>query len=202
LKFAVDSKSILGQSALTGESLIINDTAASDLFVANPLLPDTKSEIGIPLKSGGKVIGVMDIHSNQTNAFTQNEVAVTQVLADQIAVAIENTRAFELSQKAVEELHEIDRIKNQFMANMSHELRTPLNSIIGFSRVILKGIDGPVNETQAQDLTAIYNSGQHLLSLINNILDLSKIEAGKMELQLSDVNIADVINGAMSTASG
>jgi len=72
LKFAVDSKSILGQSALTGESLIINDTAASDLFVANPLLPDTKSEIGIPLKSGGKVIGVMDIHSNQTNAFTQN----------------------------------------------------------------------------------------------------------------------------------
>jgi len=144
----------------------------------------------------------MDIHSNQTNAFTQNEVAVTQVLADQIAVAIENTRAFELSQKAVEELHEIDRIKNQFMANMSHELRTPLNSIIGFSRVILKGIDGPVNETQAQDLTAIYNSGQHLLSLINNILDLSKIEAGKMELQLSDVNIADVINGAMSTASG
>jgi len=96
-----------------------------------------------------------------------------------IAVAIENTRAFELSQKAVEDMHEIDRIKNQFMANMSHELRTPLNSIIGFSRVILKGIDGPVNETQAQDLTAIYNSGQHLLSLINNILDLSKIEAGK-----------------------
>jgi CheY-like chemotaxis protein len=85
---------------------------------------------------------------------------------------------------------------------MSHELRTPLNSIIGFSRVILKGIDGPINETQKQDLSAIYNSGQHLLSLITDILDLSKIEAGKMELAFADVNLVDLINSAMSTAVG
>ena len=85
---------------------------------------------------------------------------------------------------------------------MSHELRTPLNSIIGFSRVILKGIDGPINDTQAQDLSAIYNSGQHLLSLINNILDLSKIDSGKMELKVSEINISDIINSAMTTATG
>jgi signal transduction histidine kinase len=87
-------------------------------------------------------------------------------------------------------MKEVDRVKSQFLANMSHELRTPLNSIIGFSRVIIKGIDGPINDTQKQDLTAIYNSGQHLLSLINDMLDLSKIEAGKMELAFSDVNVA------------
>jgi signal transduction histidine kinase len=66
-----------------------------------------------------------------------------------------------LAQQAVNEMRELDRIKSQFLANMSHELRTPLNSIIGFSRVILKGIDGPINEQQHQDLSAIYNSGQH-----------------------------------------
>jgi CheY-like chemotaxis protein len=86
---------------------------------------------------------------------------------------------------------------------MSHELRTPLNSIIGFSRVILKGIDGPVTEQQIQDLTAIYNSGQHLLGLINDVLDLSKIEAGKMEMALEEnVNLADIIRSVMSTTIG
>jgi signal transduction histidine kinase len=99
-------------------------------------------------------------------------------------------------------MRELDRVKSQFLANMSHELRTPLNSVIGFSRVILKGIDGPINETQEQDITAIYNSGMHLLNMINEILDLSKIEAGKMELQFDDVNISDVINSAVSTAAG
>ncbi|HRQ24566.1 MAG TPA: response regulator, partial [Anaerolineales bacterium] len=84
----------------------------------------------------------------------------------------------------------------------SHELRTPLNSIIGFSRVILKGIDGPVTELQQQDLTAIYNSGQHLLGLINDILDLAKIEAGKMELAFDEVNINDLIGSVLSTMTG
>jgi CheY-like chemotaxis protein len=100
------------------------------------------------------------------------------------------------------ELREVDRVKSQFLANMSHELRTPLNSIIGFSKVILKGIDGPINETQQVDLSAIYNSGQHLLRLINDILDLSKIEAGKMELASEDVNLVEQINAVMSTAVG
>ncbi len=95
-----------------------------------------------------------------------------------------------------------DQVKSQFLANMSHELRTPLNSIIGFSRVILKGIDGPVTDLQQQDLSAIYTSGQHLLNLINDILDLSKIEAGKMELSFEEgVNLADLINSVMSTKS-
>jgi len=94
----------------------------------------------------------------------------------------------------------LDRLKTQFLANMSHELRTPLNSIIGFSRVILKGIDGPLTDVQHTDLQAIYDSGQHLLSLINNILDLSKIEAGRMEIIFEDVDLRETIEGVMSTA--
>ena len=135
-------------------------------------------------------------------AFTQDDLSVLQILGDQVAIAIDNARSYELSQQAVSEMREIDQIKTQFLANMSHELRTPLNSIIGFSRVILKGIDGPITDLQQQDLTAIYNSGQHLLGLINDVLDLAKIEAGKMELSFDEINIADIITSVMSTASG
>jgi CheY-like chemotaxis protein len=85
---------------------------------------------------------------------------------------------------------------------MSHELRTPLNSIIGFSRVILKGIDGPITEMQQQDLSAIYNSGQHLLGLINDILDLARIEAGKMELNFEEINLGEMVTSVLSTAKG
>ena len=201
-KLSVGSKTIVGTVAGGGNPVVVNDTSQSDLYFANPLLPETRSEMGVPLKLGKKIIGVLDIQANRENAFSQDDIAVLQVLADQIAVAIDNAKAYELSQKAIAEMTEVDRLKSQFLANMSHELRTPLNSIIGFSRVILKGIDGPVNDVQTQDLLAIYNSGQHLLSLINDILDLSKIEAGKMELSLSEVNIPDLINSVMTTAIG
>ncbi|MBM3303023.1 MAG: PAS domain S-box protein, partial [Deltaproteobacteria bacterium] len=100
---------------------------------------------------------------------------------------ITERKRMEKELKAAKEAAESASVaKSQFLANMSHELRTPLNSIIGFSRVILKGIDGPVSDLQQQDLNAIYNSGQHLLRLINDILDLSKIEAGKMELAFDE----------------
>ena len=201
-RLAVGSRSVVGTVTATGEPFILNDVSQSPMYYPNPLLSDTRSEMGVPLKLGETVIGALDLQSRSVNAFNQDDVTVLQILADQVAIAIENARAYELSQQAVTEMKEIDRVKSQFLANMSHELRTPLNSIIGFSRVILKGIDGPINEIQSQDLSAIYNSGQHLLSLINDILDLSKIEAGKMELAFTEINLADMINSAMSTAIG
>src|SRR3989338_1785760 len=102
---------------------------------------------------------------------------------------------------ANERLKSIDKLKSEFLATMSHELRTPLNSIIGFSKVILKGIDGPITEIQRTDLTAIHQSGQHLLAIINDILDLSKIESGKIELLKEMVDIGEIAEGAISTAS-
>jgi GAF domain-containing protein/CheY-like chemotaxis protein len=201
-RLAVGSKSIIGKVSASGEPLVVNDVTATPDYYPNPLLPETRAEMGIPLKNGDRVIGALDVQSKDVNAFHPSDVAVLTILSDQIAVAIENARAFELSQEAVADMREADRVKSQFLANMSHELRTPLNSIIGFSRVILKGIDGPINEIQEQDLSAIYNSGQHLLALINDILDLSKIEAGKMELSFGDVNIPDLINSVLSTAVG
>jgi PAS domain S-box-containing protein len=198
----VGSKSIIGNVTGNGETLIANNTAIDLIHRPNPLLPDTLAEVGIPLKIGTRVIGALDIQSTVIDSFHEEDINVLQTLADQIAVAIDNARSYELAQKAVTEIRELDRIKSQFLANMSHELRTPLNSIIGFSRVILKGIDGPVSDQQQQDLNAIYNSGQHLLGLINDILDLSKIEAGKMDLAVEEMSIGDTINSVLSTAAG
>ncbi len=201
-QLAVGSKSVIGSCTASGEIFLVNDVTENPNYYPNPLLPETRSEIGIPLKISGKVIGALDLQDSSANAFSEDEIKVFQILADQVAVAVENARAFEVSQEAVEEMRELDRVKNQFLANMSHELRTPLNSVIGFSRVILKGIDGPINETQEQDITAIYNSGMHLLNMINEILDMSKIEAGKMELQIEELNISDLINNVITNSMG
>ncbi|HSM70195.1 MAG TPA: GAF domain-containing protein [Anaerolineales bacterium] len=201
-RVAVDSQTVIGQAAETGETLIVNDVSAEPLYQPNPLLLDTESEVAIPLKVGGKVLGVIDIQSIQSQIFSPNDVSVLQSLADQVAVSINNANLYDESQELIKNLQEVDQLKSQFLANMSHELRTPLNSIIGFSRVILKGIDGPVTEMQNQDLTAIYNSGQHLLGLINDILDLARIEAGKMELNFEEVNLGEMVHSVFSTAKG
>jgi signal transduction histidine kinase/CheY-like chemotaxis protein len=196
------SHSVIGKVAESMEPTLVNDTDIEPLYVPNPFLLDTRSEVAIPLRIGSRIVGVIDIQSTQVNAFTQDDLSVLQSLADQVAVAIDNARSYELSQQLIKDLREVDQLKSQFLANMSHELRTPLNSIIGFSRVILKGIDGPVSDMQQQDLTAIYNSGQHLLGLINDILDLARIEAGKMELNFEEVHLADMTTSVMSTAKG
>jgi signal transduction histidine kinase/CheY-like chemotaxis protein len=134
--------------------------------------------------------------------WTDDDKELVTSVSDQLALAIQDVRSYQLTQQALEEMRKLDQLKTEFLANMSHELRTPLNSIIGFSRVILKGFDGPVTDTQKQDLTAIYNAGQHLLGLINNILDFSKIESGKMELTFSEIDILEIISSVMDTAAG
>lgn len=201
-RIAVGSHTIIGQAAETGELVLANDVENEPLYQPNPLLLDTMSEVAIPLKVGGKVLGVIDIQSMQAQAFTPDDLSVLQSLADQVAVAINNATLYDESQELIRNLKEVDQLKSQFLANMSHELRTPLNSIIGFSRVILKGIDGPITEMQQQDLTAIYNSGQHLLGLINDILDLARIEAGKMELNFEEVHLSEMVHSVFSTAKG
>ncbi len=159
----------------------------------------TRSFLGVPLMARGEVLGVLSVQSAEPNAYSEAELELLTTIATQASIAIQNARAYERLVETAEELREIDRLKTQFLANMSHELRTPLNSIIGFSRVMLKGIDGPLTDLQEADLNSIYNSGQHLLGLINSILDMSKIEAGKMDLSFAELDLDSTFRGVLST---
>jgi signal transduction histidine kinase/CheY-like chemotaxis protein/PAS domain-containing protein len=160
------------------------------------------SFLGVPLESKGKILGTLCLFGLKQRDFSGVNLDMMRSIGQQVGVAIENAQLFEEQRAATQRLRELDKLKSQFLANMSHELRTPLNSIIGFSRVILKGIDGPITDLQQQDLTAIYNSGQHLLNMINDILDLSKLEAGKMEIAFEEINLEDLVNSVMTTAMG
>jgi GAF domain-containing protein/ActR/RegA family two-component response regulator len=159
--------------------------------------------IAVPIRLRGQPIGALAIERRLDDpSWTSEDMALVDAVSEQLALALDNARAYEQLQKTAEQLREMDILKSQFLANMSHELRTPLNSIIGFSRVMLKGIDGPLTDVQKDDLTSIYNNGRHLLGLINDILDVSRIEAGKMELVFEPVDLQPIIDGVMSTAIG
>ncbi len=162
---------------------------------------DLEEALMLPVTIRDEVLGVLVLGQQRDHpAIDENETAFIRNAAVNIGVALENAQLYQDAQETAEKLKEVDRLKSEFLANMSHELRTPLNSIIGFSRVILKGIDGPITDLQKTDLEAIYQSGRHLLELINEILDHSKIEAGKMEYAFEPVDLMEIIRGIMSTS--
>ncbi|NJL93979.1 MAG: GAF domain-containing protein, partial [Anaerolineae bacterium] len=165
-------------------------------------VPGMRSSIYIPLTASDELIGVLTLESRRYSHFTANSLNVLQTLSGSLAAVIQNTRLVDDLQQANERLREIDKLKTNFLSAMSHELRTPLNSIIGFSRVILKGIDGPITDMQRQDLQTIHDSGKHLLGLVNDILDQAKIEAGKMELKREYFDLKGVLKGVMDSAKG
>jgi len=167
-----------------------------------PVAEGARSALIVPLVSGAQLIGLLVSESAQPNAYTDATLTLMQTLAGSLAAIVQNQQLLEQVQRQNDLLRELDRLKSDFLANMSHELRTPLNSIIGFSRVILKGIDGPLTEMQEQDLSTIYNSGLHLLNLINDILDQAKIAAGKMDLQSDYFDMKGVIDGVRSIGIG
>jgi signal transduction histidine kinase len=157
----------------------------------------------VPIGGPDSPVGVLEFDApEEIGSWSDEDKELVEAVAQQLGSALQDMRSHQLTQQALEEMREADQLKSQFLANMSHELRTPLNSIIGFSRVILKGIDGPITDTQREDLNAIYNAGQHLLGLISDMLDISRIEAGKLDLTFGDVNLAEIITGVMTTAIG
>ncbi|MBN1934841.1 MAG: GAF domain-containing protein [Anaerolineae bacterium] len=169
---------------------------------------DAETSYVAPIDRRGQVIGMLGLQEvGVQREWTGEELEIINAVTEQLSSAIEVAQLFEEVQRraveierVAEELREIDQFRADFLATMSHELRTPLNSIIGFSRVMLKGIDGPLNEMQQTDLEAIYNNGQNLLRLINDILDQSKIDSGKMELILeNNVDIVELLIKEFST---
>jgi signal transduction histidine kinase len=163
--------------------------------------PDTRAELAVPLKVGRRIIGVLDVHSTREDAFGGNEVMVLETLSGQVAVAIENARVYDIERQAAEQLRELEELRRHFLGNMSRELRMPLNNIIGFSRLMIKGIDGPITDLQCEDLNAIHDSGQQLLVLINDILDIAHIEAGELELSIQPVDLGELAHSVIPSVN-
>jgi signal transduction histidine kinase len=157
-----------------------------------------RSTLYVPIVRGDVVYGVMHVSKLQPGAFPEHWVNILKIFADQAVIAIENVRLFREIQEKSAQLEVANRHKSEFLANMSHELRTPLNAIIGFSEALGERMFGELNEKQAEYLKDIHESGRHLLSLINDILDLSKIEAGRMELEVSTFNLPAALANAMT----
>src|SRR5262249_42838787 len=145
-----------------------------------------------------RITGSLSRTRKEPGEYAPEVIDLMRTFATQSALAIQNARLFlEIADKS-RQLEVASRHKSEFLANMSHELRTPLNAVIGFSEVLAEGMFGEINEKQAEYLRDILESGRHLLSLINDILDLSKIEAGRMELEPTDFDLPSAIDNALT----
>lgn len=195
-----DGENLIGIVSSTLQSQIVPNVEREVRYT--PINAQAASAIIFPISSGSELVGVVAVESDVANAFNHDTLTLLLTLAGSLAAVVQNTLLVDRLQQSNEQLREIDRLKSQFLANMSHELRTPLNSIIGFSRVMLKGIGGPLTEMQEQDLTTIYNSGNHLLSLINDILDQAKIEANELTLKSAPFDVKPMVENVKSIAVG
>jgi signal transduction histidine kinase len=153
------------------------------------------NELVLPLAVGARTIGALDLTTCDPAGFVESDQSVLQTLAGQLSVAIENARTYSQEHQAADEMREIDRLRGQFLMRMSHQMATYLNTILGFSKLMLKGLDGPLNEMQTKDLTAIRRSSQQLAQLLQDILELANLEVGAIELHHAPVDVRSLMEG-------
>ncbi|HRF48442.1 MAG TPA: ATP-binding protein [Anaerolineales bacterium] len=190
---SVGSRSLPARAARQRTAVLAPDLARDAGGASHRLLNETRSQLAVPLVVGDRLLGVLDVQSDRVGYFKDKDVRIYTTLAAQVAVALQNANLYAEQAATVARLQELDHLKSAFLANMSHELRTPLNSIIGFTDVILEGLDGPTTAQMETDLGVVQKNGRHLLELINDVLDMAKIEAGAMTIATEPVNVCDVL---------
>ncbi len=185
-----------GRALLEGKIIQIEDVELDPEYTFAPARQFGKFRtlLGVPMLRDGVPAGVLTLMRKAVRPFTQKEIDLVATFADQAAIAIENVRLFDEIQDKSRQLEEASRHKSQFLANMSHELRTPLNAILGYTELIADGVYGETPEKVQATIKRVMTNGRHLLGLINDVLDLSKIEAGQLNLSLSDYSIKDIVH--------
>jgi signal transduction histidine kinase len=196
--FEIGRNSTAGRAVFERVPVHILDVAADPEMAAWSRSSGGRTTLGVPLLREGVPVGVLILQRGVVQAFTDKQVELVTTFADQAVIAIENVRLFDEIQNKSRQLAEASQHKSQFLANMSHELRTPLNAILGYTELIIDGIYGETPEKAQAVLKRVESNGRHLLGLINDVLDLSKIEAGQLKLSLADYSIKDVVYNVVS----
>ena len=178
------------------------DTEKNAVFLGKEHLPKTRSEMIIPMIVAEKFIGIFDVKAEDPERFSEADFSTYTTLASQTAVALQNAQLYEEQLATVERLRELDHLKSSFLANMSHELRTPLNSISGFTQVMLEGLDGDLTQEMEEDLGLIDKNANHLLNLINEVLDMAKIEAGRLSVSVEPTNLCEIVSDVVKSTAG
>ena len=198
----LDSMTYNGQSIFEKRTIhiadVMADTNRPGIVKGVHEATGLRAVLVVPMISDGEAIGSITTSFTEPGEFTEKQIALLNSFAAQAVIAIRNARLFREIQDKSRQLEIANQHKSDFLANMSHELRTPLNAIIGFSEVLVEKMFGEVNEKQLDYLQDIHSSGKHLLSLINDILDLSKIEAGRMELDVADFDLRSALENAIT----
>jgi signal transduction histidine kinase len=191
----------VGRTVLELQPVHILDVLADPEFGIKEAakLSGLRTALGVPLLREGVPIGVMVLGRKTVRPFTEAQIALVTTFADQAVIAMENVRLFDEIQDKSRQLEVASQHKSQFLANMSHELRTPLNAILGYTELMADGAYGEPSEKMLGILQRLEANGKHLLGLINDVLDLSKIEAGQLVLELSDYCIQDIAQTVRST---
>jgi signal transduction histidine kinase/integral membrane sensor domain MASE1 len=197
-----DRGSVFGRALVEGRTVHIPDVVA-DLEFNRPQAPSVigiRAAVGVPLLREGTIIGILTVMRTELRPFSQKQIELVETFADQAVMAIENVRLFDEIQDKSRQLAEASERKTQFLASMSHELRTPLNAIIGLTEMMVTNAARFGTKKALEPLRRVNAAGTHLLGLINEVLDLSKIEAGKLELNPEAVNLARLIDEVIGTA--
>ena len=189
-----------GRAVLERRTIHIPDVLADPEYTYGAkVFEEVRAVLAVPILKGADVLGSLTLYHAKLMPFTDKQIELVTTFADQAGIAIENVRLFDEIQDMRRQLEIASQHKSQFLANMSHELRTPLNAILGYTELMVDGIYGELPEKTMGVLKRLESNGRHLLGLINDVLDLSKIEAGQLVLELSDYSLEDIAQTVRST---